>query len=376
MPSMTPVFSKGHVTVAPPPADSELIPIPELDTWRTHPRPKDRVEAARANAEDLRLGMLAGPQVRYMRSFGLIRVPYPTRYAFLNACRVPTPLLHIVNRLFVVQYDTSEGLKTILVSPSDTEGNQQTPFFNRLAKRMGPFGSIGRHLLAPQIATVEHCLAQTGITPEQVDYITYDHLHTQDLRRWLGDSQGNRGVFPNAKLLVMEEEWQSVLGLAAPQRDWYCPQGVDGIPDPRIIRLDSSTMLGDGIALVRTPGHTQGNHSIATHTPEGVMVTSENGVGPDSYAPHASAIPGLKAYAEASGMEVILNGNTLEAGLEQYASMVLEKTLAGPSVRDPRFPNILSSSELTSYWAFPGIKPTFSFGEIHFGQPLTTRGRS
>ena len=104
------------------------------------------------------------------------------------------------------------------------------------------------------------------------------------------------------------------------------------------------------------------------------MVTSENGVGPDSYAPLVSEIPGLKRYAEASGMEVILNGNTLERGLDQYASMVLEKEIAGPSRRDPRFPNILSSSELASYWAFPGVRPTFSFGDVSFGSPTIRQG--
>ena len=66
-------------------------------------------------------------------------------------------------------------------------------------------------------------------------------------------------------------------------------------------------------------------------------------------------------------MEVVLNGNTLEGGLDQYLSMVLEKTLAGPSKQLPGFYNVVSSSELRSYWGFPGITPTASFGKLKFG---------
>jgi hypothetical protein len=66
-------------------------------------------------------------------------------------------------------------------------------------------------------------------------------------------------------------------------------------------------------------------------------------------------------------MEVVLNGNTLERGLDQYVSMILEKEIAGSSVRDPRFPNMVCSSEFDAFWAFPGIKPTFRFGDLEFG---------
>lgn len=67
-------------------------------------------------------------------------------------------------------------------------------------------------------------------------------------------------------------------------------------------------------------------------------------------------------------MEVVLNGNTLESGLEQYISMVVEKEIAGPSPHDDRFPNIASSSELTHYWMFPGCRPSFNLGDREYGQ--------
>lgn len=348
--------------------DPTLTPLDHLRGARDATRPEDRARALRAQARALRGDLLARAPARYFRSFPLVRVPYPTRFGLLNACAVPTPMMHLVNRVFIVQFDAPDGLKTLLVSPSDVMANAETPFFKRLSAAFGPFQTLGQRLAAPILGSVEAALATAGIRPEQVDYITYDHLHTQDLRRWLGDST-TRGYLPNAKLLVTRREWEATHALAPPQRDWYCPHGIDGVRADRVVLLDGDTLLGDSVALIHTPGHTEGNHSIVVHTPEGLMVTSENGVGPDAYAPDRSAIPGLKRYARDRDMEVVLNGNTLERGLDQYLSMLVEKTLAGPSLRHPDFPNVVSSSEFAAYWAFPGLKPTFSFGDLCFGTP-------
>ncbi len=62
-----------------------------------------------------------------------------------------------------------------------------------------------------------------------------------------------------------------------------------------------------------------------------------------------------------------LNGNTLEAGLDQCISMIQDKTIAGPSERSPALPKLLCSWELASYWVFPGVRPTFGFGPVSFG---------
>lgn len=345
-------------------------PIDHFAGARDASAPEDRLREVRRRSEAFREEALDAPQVRYLRSFGLVRVPYPTKYGLRDACTAWTPLLHIVNRLFIVQVDDGAGgVLTVLVSPSDVEANAETPFFKRLSASFGIFEGIGRRFVAPVLASVEECLATAGLTPADVDYITYDHLHTQDVRRWLGTGE-TPGLFPNARLLVMRQEWESAGGLLPPQRDWYCPNGTAGVDPARVVLMDRSTAVGRGLWLVRTPGHTEGNHSIVAHTPEGLTVTSENGIAPECYAPKSSRLPGVRRWAEATGMEVLLNSNTLEGGLDQYISMVQEKTIAGPSVRNPNFPNMLCSSELTSYWGFPGVKPTFGFGDVCFGEPV------
>ena len=117
--------------------------------------------------------------------------------------------------------------------------------------------------------------------------------------------------------------------------------------------------------------------SFVTHAPakpggagperSALYVTSENGVAPESYAPEHSKIPGVARYARETGLEVILNGNTLESSNDQYISMIQEKELAGPSPIDPRFPSMACSSELGAFWGFPGVAPTFALGDLDLG---------
>lgn len=153
------------------------------------------------------------------------------------------------------------------------------------------------------------------------------------------------------------------------QNQWYCPQGTQGIAPERIELLDDSVWLGDGsVALVRTKGHTEGNHSIVAHTGQGLLVTSENGVSLDAYEPKHSSISGLADFAKRTGAEVIINGNTQEYVVDQYISMVQEKSIAGPSPVDDRFPNVVPSSEAQPYWLFPGTAPTARSGSFEFGR--------
>ncbi len=344
---------------------SLIQPRTHFDGTRDAARPLARIDNVREAAKDFRRQMLAGPTARYYRSLELVRVPYPTRYGYLNAFSSVSPYLHLVNRLFVIQFDSSEGIKTLLASPSDWEHQRETPFFKRLTDRMGPAAGLGEAVVFRKTSTVLDCLARLGLQPADIDYITYDHLHTQNVSRWLG---GPDPIFPNARLLVTREEWECTQSLIPWQAQWYCPGGIDGIPEARVILLDHDVALGDGsVALIRTKGHTEGNHSIVVNTPEGIKVTSENGVSLDAYAPTLSRIPGVADYARATGSEVVLNGNTLEYGVDQYISMIQEKCIAGPHPRDERYPNMALSSESDGYWLFPQTRPGFQGGELCFG---------
>lgn len=348
--------------------------VSHFKSSRDAAKPLHRVEDVRAAAEDFRKTMLANPKVKFYKTFELIRIPYPSKYGYLNAFALPTPYIHICNKLFVIQFDSEEGIKTLLVSPSDWENQRDTPYFYHMLEDVGVLSKPVEKMIVRPSDTVLTAIAKLGLAPEDVDYITYDHLHTQNLTRWLGGG-GQAAVFPNAKLLVMREEWKSTQALLPWQNQWYCPGGIDGIDDSRIELIDGDVFLGDGsVALMHTKGHTEGNHSIVAHTDQGLLVTSENGVSMDSYAPQHSSIKGLAKYAELTESEVVMNGNTLEYGIDQYLSMVQEKTVAGPYPKDERFFNMALSSESAGYYLFPGTAPTVRMGELEFGTftPKTT----
>lgn len=335
----------------------ELVRLDEARVGSPEVRRRALVAAAEAVRERFAEG-----RVEALSSHALVSFPYPSKYALRDALDAPWPYVCLTNRVFVVKYLDFQGKRRVLVvSPSDVDRNGETPFFKGLVERFGAARGVAERVISKRGVTVQEALAKAGVAPGDVDFITYDHLHTQDLRGWIGPN----GLFPRARLLVMRAEWEAMAGLSAPQRPWYCPGGADGVRPERVVELDGSVVLGPGVMLVATPGHTEGNHSIVLSSALGVTVTSENGVCADSYAPAASRIPGLRAYAR-GGMDIVLNGNTLERGLDQYLSMVVERTLAGPS-RVEGMPNVLMSSELTPSWYAPGLKAGLAFGDVSVG---------
>ncbi|MDT3396779.1 hypothetical protein RKE29_09010 [Streptomyces sp. B1866] len=153
---------------------------------------------------------------------------------------------------------------------------------------------------------------------------------------------------------------------------WYVEGGLAGVDPDAFVRFDGDIELGPGISLLWTPGHTDGNHSLVVNTPDGVWVSSENGISLDNWQPELSKIPGVRRYHRTYGREVCPNANTLEDSLDQYDSMVKEKTMADPCRRDPRWLQILPSTELADWKRFWPVRPTFAHGGIDYGTIKTT----
>ena len=80
-----------------------------LDGTHNAARPIEWIANVREAAKDFRRDLLAQSKVVFYRSFELVRVPYPTKYAYLNAFTSLSPFLHLVNRLFVIQFQTAGG---------------------------------------------------------------------------------------------------------------------------------------------------------------------------------------------------------------------------------------------------------------------------
>ena len=341
------------------------------DTW---PR-GDRLEAIRTAAGTFRRRFKDQGQARGIRTVDLLSVGYPTRYAFGGAARGGmNPYVSIVNRLVVVQFEAFDGeLKTLCWEPTVPEGSAQAPFYAQLIDRYGSW--LSRRVLATEYHGVVDALALCGLTPEGVDFVCFDHLQAQDMRTLMGTTRPVEGereprptLFPNARFLCQRRELDSFRSPHPMQWAWYVPGGMDDVVEDGLVLLDGDVELGVGVALAWTPGHTDGNQSLVLGTPGGVWVSSGNGVAADNWHPHLSKIPGVRREAELMGREVILNSNTLEDSLDQYDSMVKEKALADPNRADPRWMNVLPSSELPAWRRQWPIVPSFVYGGMAYGQ--------
>lgn len=74
-------------------------PIATFDGARDSSAPTERLREIRRRSVRFRDEIQASGRVRYYRSFGLVRAPYPTRYAFSSVYSMSsllTPLIHIL----------------------------------------------------------------------------------------------------------------------------------------------------------------------------------------------------------------------------------------------------------------------------------------
>ncbi|MBA2439052.1 MAG: hypothetical protein H0V50_00065 [Thermoleophilaceae bacterium] len=358
-----------------------LRPFHEFDeanaAW---PRGK-RLEAIRAAADDFRHRFKKQGQVSAVRTVDLVSAGYPTRYAFGGAARGGVnPYVNILNRLVVVQFHDFEGTpRTLCWEPTVPEGSSEAPFYAQLVERYGEW--LAQNVLTTQYHTLQEALGLCGLTPADVDFVSFDHLHVQDMRILMGttrpvegEHQSRSPVFPNARFLCQRKEVDTLRSPHPMQWAWYVPGGMDHVVEDNLVLLDGDVELGVGVALAWTPGHTDGNQSLVLNTPEGVWVSSENGVAADNWHPHLSKIPGVRKEAEFMGREVILNSNTLEDSIDQYDSMVKEKALADPNRADPRWMNVFPSSELPAWKRHWPIVPSFTYGGMNYG--TIERGRA
>ena len=131
--------------------------IHDFDDVRQSPLPQERLKAARKQASAFRERFMDEPPVQFYQSADMVRVPYPTWYAYSGVYTQSTykfPYIHILNRIFIIQYHDFLGeLKTLLFSPSDIEADRETPFFKRLTDKM-PNWSPLESVVAPIIRDV------------------------------------------------------------------------------------------------------------------------------------------------------------------------------------------------------------------------------
>lgn len=311
----------------------------------------------------------------------LVTLPYPRRFGLWEACRVPVPFVWMTNRMFVIQWEQDGVTKTLVAEPSDYELGVDTPFLAKSIDSLPMGRERALDTFFTRHAQVSERLTALGIAPEDVDYVAFDHLHTQDIRRLVGttgpapDLGFHDGpvppLFPNAQLIVQEDELAHVRDVHPFQARFHQSWTYRDIDESRLLPVRGDVLLGPGVALLRSPGHTLGNHTLVVNTERGIYTSSENGIAVDSWAPEHSRIPGVAKWAREWGYEVVMNFNTPEYASWQYNSMIKEKLIADPIPERPELPQVLPSSELTHHRLAPRIKPVYEHGDVTLGTMRT-----
>ena len=346
------------------------VRLDDFDHAWSEPAWGARLRAVKLEASRLHDRFAAGPRVLAVRTLPLTTLPFPTKYAFQAAASSLAPFVQLTHRCVLVQFFQAGRIKNLLFNPSDVEANRATPFFAQIIQQLGALEPV----LARRLPTLESQLAEHGVTPADVDYVAFDHFHTQDLRGLLGTEDGRQSPrFANATLLAPRVEWDDWEDLHPMQRAWFVADGRRGVRMGKVALTDGDLMLGDGVLLLRTPGHTSGNQTLFLNTDQGVWGISENGTCVDNWSPRESKIRGLARVARHQDLDVILNANTPESGAQQYTSMVLEKTLVSRCKGAPSFVQMFSSSEVTPSALMP-TRPTWSYREITAGRISRSNG--
>ena len=367
------------------PTELGFRPVEEFDeAQQTWPR-GDRPAALREAATEFRRRFKPQGEVLAVRTIDLVAAGYLASYAFHGAARHLSPYVFILNRLVVVQFDDFDGeLKTLVWEPTVPEGSAEAPFYAQLIERYGEW--LSHQVGATEYHTVSEALASLGLTPSDVDYVSFDHLHVQDLRLLMGTTEPVEGRTRRASRSSPTRS-SSSSGARSTRSPRCTPRSGPGTcragwttsGRDNLVLVDGDVELGIGCALLWTPGHTDGNQSLCINTPDGVWVSSENGVAADSWHPHLSKIPGVRKWAEFFGREVVMNANTLEDSVDQYDSMIKEKAVADVNRRDPRWHNVFPSSELAPLRRQWPIVPTFIYGGMNYGRiepPRSSNGKA
>jgi hypothetical protein len=369
--TLTPTIDSG--TLADP------RPIEHFDPPGLGSTPAEQLDRIRVQAPGFKDWLKATGVVERFAARSLVTLPYPTRWALWEACSMRAlPYVWMTNRMFVIQWRANGRLQTLVAEPSDYELGVSTPYISAsIDGGSGRLGALKSRLIDKafiRYPSVVEQLAEMGIAPAEVDYVAFDHLHTQDIRRLIGTTAPASDLgypdspippmFPNARLIVQRDELDHVRSVHPFQARFHQSWTYKDLREDKFLLTDGDVLVGPGLALLRTPGHTLGNHTLVVNTERGIFTSSENGVAAECYVPEHSRIPGVATFARRNNLEVVMNMNTPEYASWQYNSMVKEKLIADPVPNQPEFPQVFPSSELTRNRFAPRFRPTFEHGDL------------
>jgi N-acyl homoserine lactone hydrolase len=110
---------------------------------------------------------------------------------------------------------------------------------------------------------LEKALCGYAISPGEIDTVLFTHLHRSHA--------GNLQTLAKAQFIFQEDEWLSLLDPLSliSSAEEYDPSCIDILKSMNCLKVEGDLDLGDGIRIIKTPGHTPGSQSILVQTPKG-----------------------------------------------------------------------------------------------------------
>lgn len=121
----------------------------------------------------------------------------------------------------------------------------------------------GREITNGGPQPIREGLAEHGLEPADVDYVTLTHLHY--------DHACNNDLFPDAEFLVQREEWEAAHDPLPIMSRVYFDEHLDELEGLNLTLIDGGYRLREGIELLPAPGHTAGMQALVIETAEGAL---------------------------------------------------------------------------------------------------------
>jgi len=337
--------------------DLTTEPLPAIaEAWSTWPR-GDRPGALRAAAAALRTRLYGGGTVQAVRTVDLAILRVAASDVLHGAVRPLLGGVPVVHRLVVVRFRDLGGRSRLLVwEPRVPDAP----------------AADGRRVPVQERDTVASALGLLGIRPVDIDVCGLSHLHGQDPRLVLGtdvaigtDRAPRPPLFPRAEVLLQTREVDALRATHPLQRLRYSG-AWHGVRADLLRELDGSVVIGDGVAVIATPGHTDGHQSLVVRTATGVWVLSGSGHVADAWHPYLSRSPGVLRQVD-GGLQEVLVGDGSEDPLDQHDAMVLERAVADAHHNDPRWRCVMPLAEVVPGRRTWPLRATFVHGGLNIG---------
>lgn len=107
-------------------------------------------------------------------------------------------------------------------------------------------------------------LAAKELKPEDIDTVIITHLHF--------DHADNVGLFPQARFILQNKEWEYAKDPLPIQRSLYDPNTIAELETLNLVLVEDGFIVAPGVQVILVPGHTQGQQAVLVDTEMGPYV--------------------------------------------------------------------------------------------------------